>query len=87
MTLKIKGNEDCIKCGVCAKNCPVCAIDIENPSVTDNKKCITCMRCIENCPKKARSLPKGIMKVVSFAMKSKFSQRKLYLFLNKIICL
>lgn len=43
MTLKIKGNEDCIKCGVCAKNCPVCAIDIENPSLTDNKKCITCM--------------------------------------------
>lgn len=76
MPLKIKVNNDCNKCGICAKNCPVHAIDIENLKITDNKKCITCMRCIEICPKKARSLPKGIMKVTGLAMKSKLSKRK-----------
>lgn len=76
MPLKIEVNNNCIKCGKCARRCPVGAISLEEPNTTDTKKCITCMRCIEECPQKARSLPPKLMSVVSFSMKSKFKGRK-----------
>ena len=40
--------------GTCAGQCPVQAIDPENPRVTDGSKCIACCRCINVCPQKAR---------------------------------
>lgn len=44
-------NEKCIKCGLCAKNCPHQAIlsDIK----IDEKRCIGCGICAKNCPQKA----------------------------------
>lgn len=44
----------CIKCGICAKNCPASAISMDNPKKTDKSKCVTCMRCTRICPKNAR---------------------------------
>lgn len=76
MPLKIKVNNNCIKCGKCARRCPVGAIPLDKPNTTDSKKCITCMRCIEECPQKARSLPTAVMSAVSVAMKNKFEGRK-----------
>ncbi len=76
LPLKIKVNKNCIKCGKCAKRCPVQAISFEDPSLTDSKKCITCMRCIEECPQKARALPSALMAATSKLMKSKFEGRK-----------
>jgi len=49
-------SEDCINCGKCAKHCPVEAIPLGNPMVTDSKKCITCYRCIRHCPVQARKI-------------------------------
>ena len=76
LPLKIKVNQACIKCGKCAKKCPVGAIPFDNPSCTNSKKCITCMRCISECPQNARSLPPALISFVSVAMKSKFKGRK-----------
>ena len=35
-----KADRDCTNCGLCAKQCPVQAISIENLKVADSKKCI-----------------------------------------------
>lgn len=76
LPLKIKVNQDCIKCRKCTKNCPAGAIPFDNRSCTNSKKCITCMRCISDCPQNARALPPALISVVSVAMKSKFKGRK-----------
>lgn len=55
-------NENCIACGLCAKNCPVAAIDFDNPHITDKDKCISCMRCISICPMDARYLDPDFMR-------------------------
>lgn len=76
LPLKIKVNKDCVKCGKCAKICPVNAISFNNPTCTDKSKCITCMRCISECPKRARALPPVLVSVVSTIAKSQFKGRK-----------
>ena len=52
------GNEACDNCGICLTNCPVEAIDPEDPKKTDPEKCIFCGACINVCPKGARATEK-----------------------------
>lgn len=47
----------CVRCGLCASQCPVSAIPAAQPYTTDPAKCILCMRCAAVCPQQARSLP------------------------------
>ncbi|MDR3248682.1 MAG: RnfABCDGE type electron transport complex subunit B [Treponema sp.] len=43
----------CIKCGLCAKNCPQACIDLSsNIPVVDYTKCTSCGACTEKCPTK-----------------------------------
>ena len=55
---KPKGNKNCTECGLCAKMCPVNAIQADNFKITDKSVCISCMRCVKYCPKNARNLSK-----------------------------
>lgn len=42
--------EDCVGCGICAKNCPRSAIEIKNrKAAIDEKKCIGCGECFIAC--------------------------------------
>ena len=50
-------DETCVKCGICAEQCPVGAIPLENPSETLGDACINCMRCVQVCPMSSRTLP------------------------------
>lgn len=70
-----KPNKFCTHCGLCAKKCPVQAID---PScfITDSKKCISCMRCVKLCPHDARKINRLIVFIAARAIKKACSVRK-----------
>ncbi len=70
-----KATKDCVKCGVCAKSCPVDAINPES-LVADSKKCISCMRCVKLCPHDARKVNSAMVSVAALAIKKACSVRK-----------
>lgn len=83
VSLRPKGNGKCTHCGLCASKCPVGAIPVDRPNITDPQKCITCMRCVAVCPVHARNFPAIMVKVAGIAMKSKFSnnrENRLYIY-------
>lgn len=45
---RLRMTEDCVKCGLCVKNCPSGCIDLKNGSI-DNARCVRCMNCLSVC--------------------------------------
>lgn len=55
---KLAVGEDCVFCGLCAKNCPEGAITVDRTSrswTVDEEKCVQCGMCTQKCPKKSLS--------------------------------
>lgn len=71
-----KPTKGCTSCGVCAKQCPVQAIDQANPKKVDEKSCISCMRCISVCPQSARKVSSVMLGAASLMLKKVCSERK-----------
>ena len=71
-----KATKSCVHCGVCAEKCPVQAIDLSDPTVTDKDKCISCMRCVAVCPHSARKIGAVMMTAVDVMLKKVCSDRK-----------
>lgn len=51
-------NDDCIRCGICAKVCPANNITVTENGVQFSDHCEVCYACLHNCPQHAIHLPK-----------------------------
>lgn len=71
-----KTSKECVSCGLCVKECPVQAIDWNDPSKVDEKACISCMRCVAVCPHSARRLNKALQAAAGMMLKKVCSDRK-----------
>lgn len=59
----------CVKCGVCAQQCSVGAIPLDDPRETLGDVCINCMRCVEACPQQCRALPDSFVTMITQMLK------------------
>ena len=71
-----KAGSSCVKCGLCASECPVGAISKDAPRLTNKELCINCMRCVSICPHGARTVNSMMVKIVGAALKKGCSDRK-----------
>ena len=68
--------KNCVRCGLCAQECPVGAIPAVAPERTDEKRCISCMRCVAVCPQRARALGTLQEKAVTLKLAKACAERK-----------
>ncbi|MDD3796393.1 MAG: 4Fe-4S binding protein [Lachnospiraceae bacterium] len=69
-------DKKCNGCKICVKECPVGAIDAENPGKIHKEKCISCMRCIAVCPQHAKHLNKLMLAGAAMKMAKVFEEKK-----------
>ncbi|MHA1730475.1 MAG: EFR1 family ferrodoxin [Promethearchaeota archaeon] len=57
-TRKLRADERCVRCGLCARQCPQHNITLEENRVVFGSNCILCLRCLNNCPEEAIQIGK-----------------------------
>jgi ferredoxin len=69
-------NDNCVKCGLCARLCPVGAIDRSDCTKVDATKCIKCCRCIKNCPTEAKAIHHPVFEELMKLLIAKFGNAR-----------
>ncbi len=65
-------NNECVNCGVCAKNCPVSAINFDDYKDVSTK-CIRCSSCIKRCPVNAKAINHEVFSKITNTLIENFS--------------
>lgn len=71
-----KPGRGCVKCGLCARECPVQAISVDDPGKVDKAACISCMRCVSVCPHDACKVSGVMLSAAGAMLRKACSQRK-----------
>lgn len=66
-------SDDCINCGICAKYCPMGAINFNNFKDIDPAKCVRCCSCIKRCPVNAKSINHEVFNKITKGLIDNFS--------------